>query len=139
MDTSHVRRSSKLFAESPLLDGKFFGGDCAQPVARSALSVMLPRRHPSLRILPVELPNARHKVAVVTLKNRSLTPATKLFARSRSRWRSWCGAPLSREVEGLAQLALQPLSGCEQTLYGRRKPTRLTQPASSNRWARAAS
>jgi hypothetical protein len=27
----------------------------------------------------VELPKARHKVAIVTLKNRSLTPATRLF------------------------------------------------------------
>jgi DNA-binding transcriptional LysR family regulator len=42
-------------------------------------SVLLPRRHASLRILPVALPDTRHKVAVVTLKNRSLTPATQLF------------------------------------------------------------
>jgi DNA-binding transcriptional LysR family regulator len=42
-------------------------------------SILLPQRHASLRILPVALPDARHKVAVVTLKNRSLTPATQLF------------------------------------------------------------
>ena len=42
-------------------------------------SVRLPRRHPSLRILPVEFPGARHPFAIVTLKNRSLSPATQVF------------------------------------------------------------
>jgi DNA-binding transcriptional LysR family regulator len=41
--------------------------------------VMLPRRHPSLRILPVEFPNTRLDVAIITLKNRSLGRATELF------------------------------------------------------------
>jgi DNA-binding transcriptional LysR family regulator len=41
--------------------------------------VMLPRRHPSLRILPVEFPNTRLDVAIITLKNRSLSRATELF------------------------------------------------------------
>jgi DNA-binding transcriptional LysR family regulator len=41
--------------------------------------VLLPRRHPSLRVLPVEFPNTRLKVAIVTLKNRSLSRATELF------------------------------------------------------------
>jgi DNA-binding transcriptional LysR family regulator len=41
--------------------------------------VMLPRRHPSLRILPVEFPNTRLDVAIITLKNRSLSRATALF------------------------------------------------------------
>jgi hypothetical protein len=40
---------------------------------------MLPRRHPSLRILPVEFPNTRLDVAIITLKNRSLSRATELF------------------------------------------------------------
>jgi DNA-binding transcriptional LysR family regulator len=39
---------------------------------------LLPRKHPSLRILPVEL-SMRHDVAIVTLKNRSLSRATALF------------------------------------------------------------
>jgi DNA-binding transcriptional LysR family regulator len=41
--------------------------------------VMLPRRHPSLRILPVEFPNTRLDVAIITLKNRSRGRATELF------------------------------------------------------------
>src|SRR5262245_2152165 len=42
-------------------------------------SVLLPRRHPSLKIVPVEFPGARHPFAIVTLKNRSLSPATQVF------------------------------------------------------------
>src|SRR5215510_5283281 len=34
--------------------------------------MLLPRRHPSLRVLPVEFPHTRLKVAIITLKNRSL-------------------------------------------------------------------
>ncbi|HEY3640659.1 MAG TPA: LysR family transcriptional regulator [Xanthobacteraceae bacterium] len=41
--------------------------------------VLLPRRHPSLRVLPVEFPNTRLNVAIITLKNRSLSRATELF------------------------------------------------------------
>jgi DNA-binding transcriptional LysR family regulator len=41
--------------------------------------VMLPRRNPSLRILPVEFPNTRLDVAIITMKNRSLSRATELF------------------------------------------------------------
>jgi DNA-binding transcriptional LysR family regulator len=44
--------------------------------------VLLPRKHPSLRVLPVEFPNSRLKVAIVTLKNRSLSRATELFLDS---------------------------------------------------------
>jgi DNA-binding transcriptional LysR family regulator len=44
--------------------------------------VLLPRRHPSLRILPVEFPNTRLKVAIITLRNRSLSRATELFIDS---------------------------------------------------------
>jgi DNA-binding transcriptional LysR family regulator len=41
--------------------------------------VLLPRKHPSLRVLPVQFPNTRLKVAIITLKNRSLSRATELF------------------------------------------------------------
>jgi DNA-binding transcriptional LysR family regulator len=44
--------------------------------------MLLPRRHPSLKILPVEFPNTRLKVAIITLKNRSLSRATELFIDS---------------------------------------------------------
>src|SRR3954464_9864644 len=33
--------------------------------------VLLPRSHPSFRVLPVQFPNTRLKVAIITLKNRS--------------------------------------------------------------------
>jgi DNA-binding transcriptional LysR family regulator len=41
--------------------------------------VLLPRKRSSLRVLPVEFPNTRLKVAIITLKNRSLSRATELF------------------------------------------------------------
>src|SRR5262249_47604783 len=40
---------------------------------------LLPNRNPSLRILPVEFPNTRLDVAIITLKNRSLGRATEMF------------------------------------------------------------
>ena len=42
-------------------------------------SLRLPRRHPSLRALPVELHNTRVPIAIVTLKNRTLSPIVALF------------------------------------------------------------
>lgn len=42
-------------------------------------SLRLPRRHPWLRALPVELPDTRMPVAIVTLKNRSPSPLARLF------------------------------------------------------------
>ncbi len=44
--------------------------------------VLLPRRNPSLRILPVEFPGTRLKVAIITLKNCSLSRATERFIDS---------------------------------------------------------
>jgi DNA-binding transcriptional LysR family regulator len=41
--------------------------------------VLLPRRNPALKILPVDFPNTRLSVAIITLKNRSLSHATELF------------------------------------------------------------
>jgi len=35
-----------------------------------------------LRVLPIEFPNTRLKVAIITLKNRSLSRATELFIDS---------------------------------------------------------
>jgi DNA-binding transcriptional LysR family regulator len=52
-------------------------GRCLTMVPR--FYVLLPQRHPSLKILPVEIPKTRHKVAIITLKNRSLSRATELF------------------------------------------------------------
>jgi DNA-binding transcriptional LysR family regulator len=36
-------------------------------------------RHLSIKVLPVELPNSRRPVAIVTLKNRALRPVAQLF------------------------------------------------------------
>ena len=44
-----------------------------------SFSLRLPRRHPSLRALPVDLPNTRIAIAIVTLKNRTLSPIVQLF------------------------------------------------------------
>jgi len=44
-------------------------------------SLKLPHKHPSLRALPVELPNTRHPVAIIMLKNRSLGPLAQLFIK----------------------------------------------------------
>jgi DNA-binding transcriptional LysR family regulator len=44
--------------------------------------VLLPRKNPLLRVLPIEFPNTRLKVAIITLKNRSLSRATELFIDS---------------------------------------------------------
>ena len=44
--------------------------------------VLLPRRRPSLKILPVEFPHTRLDVGIITLKNRSLSRATELFIDS---------------------------------------------------------
>jgi DNA-binding transcriptional LysR family regulator len=44
-----------------------------------SFSVRLPRRHPVFRVLPVELPNTRMPVVIITLKNRSLSPAAQLL------------------------------------------------------------
>jgi DNA-binding transcriptional LysR family regulator len=44
--------------------------------------VLLPRRHPSLRVLPVEFPQTRLDVGIITLKHRSLSRAAELFIDS---------------------------------------------------------
>jgi DNA-binding transcriptional LysR family regulator len=42
-------------------------------------SLRLPRRHTSVRALPVELHNSRVPIAIITLKNRTLSPIVALF------------------------------------------------------------
>jgi DNA-binding transcriptional LysR family regulator len=48
----------------------------------SNYTLMLPRRHPSLKALPVELDNARGTIAIMTLKNRTLSPLAELFIKT---------------------------------------------------------
>jgi DNA-binding transcriptional LysR family regulator len=45
-------------------------------------SLLLPRRHPGLKALPVRLPNLRQPVGITTLKNRSLSPVAQIFTES---------------------------------------------------------
>jgi DNA-binding transcriptional LysR family regulator len=45
----------------------------------SSYTLMLPRRHPTLKALPVDLANARGTIALITLKNRTLSPLAELF------------------------------------------------------------
>jgi len=40
---------------------------------------LLQRPNPSIKILPVAFPHTKHKVAIITLKNRSLSSATQFF------------------------------------------------------------
>ena len=42
-------------------------------------SVKFRDRHPPLKALPVKLPDSRAAVAVVTLRNRTLSPVAQLF------------------------------------------------------------
>jgi DNA-binding transcriptional LysR family regulator len=44
--------------------------------------LMLPGKRPSLKALSVKLPNARGPVAIITLRNRSLSPLAQLFLDS---------------------------------------------------------
>ena len=39
----------------------------------------VPGRHPRLKALPITLPNTRMPIGIITLKNRTLTPAAQLF------------------------------------------------------------
>jgi len=57
---------------SLLASGRFF-------TIFPAYALRFPMSNPQIKILPIELPNARVSIGIVTLKNRTPTPATKLF------------------------------------------------------------
>ena len=38
-----------------------------------------PAKHPSIKVLPVELPTTRRQIGIITLKNRTLSPLAQLF------------------------------------------------------------
>jgi hypothetical protein len=48
----------------------------------SGYTLVLPSKHSSLKALPVELANARGKIAIITLKNRTLSPLAELFIKT---------------------------------------------------------
>jgi DNA-binding transcriptional LysR family regulator len=47
--------------------------------AQPGFLLRLPGKHPSVTALPVELPNTRRPIGIITLKNRSLSPLAQLF------------------------------------------------------------
>jgi DNA-binding transcriptional LysR family regulator len=47
-----------------------------------SFSLVLPRKHPGLKALPVKLPDIRQPVGITTLKNRSLSPVAQMFIES---------------------------------------------------------
>jgi DNA-binding transcriptional LysR family regulator len=47
-----------------------------------SFSLLLPRKHPGLKALPVKLPDIRQPVGITTLKNRSLSPVAQMFIES---------------------------------------------------------
>jgi DNA-binding transcriptional LysR family regulator len=47
-----------------------------------SFSLLLPRKHPVLKALPVKLPDIRQPVGITTLKNRSLSPVAQMFIES---------------------------------------------------------
>jgi DNA-binding transcriptional LysR family regulator len=65
-DSPHVRMSL-------LATGRFF-------TIFPAYAMRFPISNPQIKLLPVELPHARVSIGIVTLKNRTMTPATKLFS-----------------------------------------------------------
>jgi len=67
-----VATTSYHLRQTLLATGKYL-------TAMPRFSVLLPRPHPALKILPVELPGTQHQVAIVSLKKRSLAPATQRF------------------------------------------------------------
>jgi DNA-binding transcriptional LysR family regulator len=64
-DSPHVRMSL-------LATGRFF-------TIFPAYALRFPTSNPQIKVLPIELPHARVSIGIVTLKNRTLTPPTKLF------------------------------------------------------------
>ena len=48
----------------------------------SRLSLDLPGRNPALKALPVEIPNMRRPIGIITLKNRTLSPLAELFIKT---------------------------------------------------------
>ena len=47
-----------------------------------SFSLLLPRKHPGLKAVPVKLPDIRQAVGITTLKYRSLSPVAQMFIES---------------------------------------------------------
>ena len=55
------------------------GGDRALSRGRPASIFRFPAKHPSIKVLPVELPTTHRPSGIITLKNRTLSPLAQLF------------------------------------------------------------
>jgi DNA-binding transcriptional LysR family regulator len=66
-DSPHVRMSL-------LATGRYF-------TILPAYALMFPASHPEIKVLPIELPTERVPNGMITLKNRTLGPATQLFLK----------------------------------------------------------
>jgi DNA-binding transcriptional LysR family regulator len=44
-----------------------------------AYLMRFPAKHPSIKMLPVELPTTQRQIGIITLKNRTLSPLAQLF------------------------------------------------------------
>src|ERR1700730_11983673 len=51
-----------------------------------SFSLLLPRKHPGLKAVPVKLPDIRQAVGITTLKNRSLSPSRKCSSSPSANW-----------------------------------------------------
>jgi DNA-binding transcriptional LysR family regulator len=67
-----VSTSSAALRNELLANGRFL-------TVAPGFSLRLPRVHPILRALPVELPKMRHPIAIITLTDRSLSPLAQAF------------------------------------------------------------
>jgi DNA-binding transcriptional LysR family regulator len=47
----------------------------------TASSMRFPGKHPSIKVLPVELPTTHRQIGIITLKNRTLSPLAQLFIK----------------------------------------------------------
>jgi DNA-binding transcriptional LysR family regulator len=67
-----VATTSAALRDELLATGYFF-------TVIPGFALRLPHRHPFLRALPVELPKLRHPIAIITFRDRSLSPLAQLF------------------------------------------------------------
>jgi DNA-binding transcriptional LysR family regulator len=70
-------RTSVVASTVPVRDALIASGRFLTVVPDSVLK--FPAKNPAIKRLPIDLPTTRRPIAVVTLKNRSLSPVTQLF------------------------------------------------------------
>jgi len=71
-------KASLVTVSTPLRAHLLANGSYIAPIAKSALLEVVPDRY-ALKVLPVDLPDRPWPVAIVTLKNRTLSPVVERF------------------------------------------------------------